>query len=624
MTMFPRTGHSHGIVVRKSLARSIGAGCLFIVALASFALLAQAQTTSGSPDLVISQIYTRGGEAGATYRNDFIEIFNRSNLTLNLIDYSLQLTALVPTSPGGPLVVDAVSLRFVSSRGNIPLNPGQYVLYQFGSSGNNGALLPVTPDATNPQINLVSTSGRVALVKGDTPLVKLGCPVGVDASLVDFAGYGTATCSEGGATIAPPATSNAAVRNNSGCDDTNNNVADFTLNAPVPRNMASSAHLCNSPAPSSTIQFESDHLDPLETPGSVEIFVTRTGDTSASATVQYATTNTSLAAEKTDFTTALGTLRFNAGETRKSFRLIITDDAFTEGTTSFPLTLGSASGSALGTQNVLTINIQPSDPAPAPPNPLDASGSFVRQQYADFLSRDPDSSGLNFWTNEIEGCGADAACREVKRINVSAAFYLSIEFQQTGYLVYRFYKASYPDSVSRPRSFPTYREFWHDTQDIGRGVVIGQTGADALLEANKQAFANEFVTRPEFTARYPQSMTAAQFVDALNMNAGGALSTSERDALVNGLTGGTETRATVLRKVAEDADFQNAEFNRAFVLTQYFGYLRRAPNDAPDTDFSGYDFWLSKLNAFNGNFINAEMVKAFINSNEYRHRFATQ
>ncbi len=81
-------------------------------------------------------------------------------------------------------------------------------------------------------------------------------------------------------------------------------------------------------------------------------------------------------------------------------------------------------------------------------------------------------------------------------------------------------------------------------------------------------------------------------------------------------------RASVLRSVAEDVDLKNAEFNKAFVLMQYFGYLRRNPNDAPDADFSGYNFWLGKLNQFNGNFVNAEMVKAFITSIEYRRRFA--
>lgn len=78
----------------------------------------------------------------------------------------------------------------------------------------------------------------------------------------------------------------------------------------------------------------------------------------------------------------------------------------------------------------------------------------------------------------------------------------------------------------------------------------------------------------------------------------------------------------MLRAVAEDSDLNNSEKNRAFVLMQYFGYLRRNPNDPQDTDYKGFDFWLTKLNEFNGNFVNAEMVKAFITSGEYQQRFA--
>ena len=118
-------------------------------------------------------------------------------------------------------------------------------------------------------------------------------------------------------------------------------------------------------------------------------------------------------------------------------------------------------------------------------------------------------------------------------------------------------------------------------------------------------------------------MAPAEFVDALNANAGGSLSQDERDALVAELTANNNGggRASVLRKVADDADLKAAHFNRAFVLMQYFGYLRRDPNAAPDTNFDGYNFWLSKLNEFGGNYIDAEMVKAFISSDEYRRRF---
>ncbi len=164
-------------------------------------------------------------------------------------------------------------------------------------------------------------------------------------------------------------------------------------------------------------------------------------------------------------------------------------------------------------------------------------------------------------------------------------------------------------------------EFLPDTQAIGQGVIVGQTGWEQQLENNKQAFTSEFVQRSRFTTALPLSLTPAQFVDTLNANAGNPLSQSERDQLVNSLTSAAMTRAQVLRAVAEDPDLNSAESNRAFVLMQFFGYLRRNPNDPQDTDYTGYDFWLGKLNQFNGNFVNADMVKAFITSGEYRSRF---
>jgi uncharacterized protein DUF4214 len=255
------------------------------------------------------------------------------------------------------------------------------------------------------------------------------------------------------------------------------------------------------------------------------------------------------------------------------------------------------------------------------PNPIEHSSDFfVRQQYIDFLNREPDASGLSFWINQISSCGADAQCIDLKRTNVSAAFFLSIEFQQTGYLVHRIYKAAYGNLPGAP--VPLRRnEFVPDTLQIGRGVVVGQTGWEALLEANKQSFAADFVSRSRFTAAFPTTMSAAQFVDTLNQNSDDALSSSERNQLVSELSSGAKNRAQVLRAVAEDADLTRNEFNKAFVLMQYFGYLRRNPNDLPDSNFNGYDFWLAKLNQFNGNFVEAEMVKAFLTSGEYKQRF---
>ncbi len=253
-------------------------------------------------------------------------------------------------------------------------------------------------------------------------------------------------------------------------------------------------------------------------------------------------------------------------------------------------------------------------------NPIDCADFFVRQHYLDFLNRPADDLGLAFWTNQITQCGTNANCIEDKRVNVSAAFFLSIEFQQTGYLVYRMHKAAYGDMPGRPVPL-TRQEFLPDTQRVGQGVVVGAPGWEQQLENNKNAFASEFVARSRFTTAFPLGMTAEQFVDGLNANAGGALSQAERDQLVSELASGAKTRAQVLRSVAEDADLARNEFNKAFVLMQYFAYLRRNPNDAPDANFDGFNFWLNKLNQFNGNFVAADMVKSFISSGEYRQRF---
>jgi hypothetical protein len=600
--------------------------CLFISGLAASARTALAQN-SGSPDLVITQVYTRGGEAGATFRNDYIEIFNRGNVTVNLTDYSLQYVANVPASPGFPGGLTGVTTTFVSSGGSINVNSGQYMLIQLGSSGNNGALLPVTPDfgAFGPNFNLPSNTGRVALVKGSTPLVEFGCPVGLDASVADFFSYGAATCVEGSANFPAPAATVAVIRNAEGCTDTDDNVADFTSAAPNPRNASSTLHPCNRPAPTSSLQFESAAASVNENAGSVEIFVTRAGGVSTPVDVQFAT-NEDIATERSDYTTSLGTLHFDAGETRKSFRVIITNDAIPESDEKLTLTLGyPTNGVALDTRHIMTLTVNDDGDVSTAPNPIDSTDFFVTEHYADFLSRVPDAPGFHFWTNDIDQCGADAHCREVKRINVSAAFFLSIEFQETGYFAYRAYKAAFPDNVSRPRGFARYRELWRDTQEIGRGIVVGVGDWEQQLAANKQAYVEQFVTRPEFLVRYPSTTSPAQFVDALNANTGGVLTQSERDQLVSELTAANNSnagRASVLKKVVENSAFTQGELNRAFVLLQYFGYLRRNPTDTPDTNFSGYDFWLGKLNQFGGNFVQAEMVKAFLSSDEYRSRFA--
>jgi len=323
----------------------------------------------------------------------------------------------------------------------------------------------------------------------------------------------------------------------------------------------------------------------------------------------------------------VGTLNFAAGETSKTISIPIMDDVFAEGAETFTIALSNPAGTALGSPATASLTISDNESVNGTTNPIDGTSFFVRQHYLDFLNREPDPPGFGFWTNEIGLCGMDAQCIEVKRINVSAAFFISIEFQQTGYLVYRLYKTAYGNLPGAPVPLKL-SEFLPDTQKIGQGVIVGQTGWEQQLENNKITFALDFVSRSRFATAYPTTMDPAQFVDALYLNAGVTPSPAERTSVIGEFGSAVNTvdmaaRARVLRRVADNSTFAQQEFNRAFVLMEFFGYLRRNPNDAPEPglNFDGYNFWLGKLNQFGGNFIDAEMVKAFITSIEYRQRF---
>jgi hypothetical protein len=383
-----------------------------------------------------------------------------------------------------------------------------------------------------------------------------------------------------------------------------------------------------------SVQLDSTTATAAESVGSVSINVTRTGSTTGSSTVDYATSDTAgnnscssftgAASAHCDYIQTLGTLTFAAGETSKTILIPIVDDAFAEGSETFTLTLSNVTGASLGTATS-TITIADNDGAGAA-NPIDNANFFVRQHYIDFLNREPDSAGLNFWVNQITSCGSNQACIDEKRINVSAAFFLSIEFQETGYLVYRTYKSAF-GNLTTPPGAPVpivLSDFLRDTQRIGQGVQVNVGDWQTQLENNKQAYMLAFVQRADFLSQYPNTMTATDFVTQLNNRAGGVLSPAEQTTQINNL-GATPSdvtkRSQVLRAVAEDADLKTAEFNKAFVLMQYFGYLRRDPNSFPDVNYDGYNFWLTKLNNFNGNYNAAEMVKSFLVAGEYRGRF---
>jgi hypothetical protein len=168
-------------------------------------------------------------------------------------------------------------------------------------------------------------------------------------------------------------------------------------------------------------------------------------------------------------------------------------------------------------------------------------------------------------------------------------------------------------------------------------VVVGQGNWETTLEQNKQAFARDWVDRADFLAEYPTSLTRDQYVDKLFMRSGASPTTQERNQALNAYDGGSslkEKRANGIRAVIDTGAVYNAQYNAAFVLMQYFGYLRRNPNNPPDSNYEGYDYWLAKMNQYSvaGEDVRdanvafarakrAEMVKAFIVSLEYRGRF---
>jgi hypothetical protein len=236
-------------------------------------------------------------------------------------------------------------------------------------------------------------------------------------------------------------------------------------------------------------------------------------------------------------------------------------------------------------------------------NVIDTPEYFVRQQYLDFLGREPDQGGFDYWDAQISSCNGDSACISAKRIDVSAAFFMSPESQQTGAFVYELYAGT----LGRT---PTFAEFMPD-----RAQVIG----GANLAAAKTSFADGFVQRGEFAAKYPQTITRDQFVDALlqTMNArSGADSSSLRGTLINDYDSGVtqnQSRSLVVSDAVQASAFAQAEYNRAFVLMEYFAYLRRDP------EVNGYNFWLNALNSAPNNY--RGMVCSFITSAEYQRRF---
>jgi hypothetical protein len=356
-----------------------------------------------------------------------------------------------------------------------------------------------------------------------------------------------------------------------------------------------------------TVQFGADHYSAGKGDGSARITVTRTGDTTGAASVDYLTYD-GTAKQRTDYTTASGTLSFAPGEVLKGFDVLITDNVLVEGgDRTVNIVLNNPTGAAVGATSGSVLTIHDAGGGPSTTNPIDIVQFFVRQQYADFLNRAPDDQGLSYWAAGIIQCANDPHCIHDRRIAVSDAFFFEPEFQESGAYVYRLYKAAFGAQ-------PLYDQFMPD-----RARVIG----GLQLDQSKTNLATLFVQRYGFAQDYPE-LGREDFVDHLiktvKNSSGVDLSGKKADILAayNLGTNFAESRGRALRWVADDSAFADSQYNESFVVMEYFGFLRRDP------DRSGEAFWLGKVNSFplHNTDIQHAMACSFITSTEYQQRFS--
>jgi hypothetical protein len=380
----------------------------------------------------------------------------------------------------------------------------------------------------------------------------------------------------------------------------------------------------------STFQFSASSYVVGEGDGSILVTVTRSGSLADAAAVDFSTTD-GTARQKTKYTSAAGTLAFAAGVASRTFRVLLIDNQLAEGEQTLNLLLSNPVGSGLNSPGRALLTISDNDTTLATTNSLDDARYFVTQHYYDFLSRVPDQSGLDFWISQITQCGTDAACLRIQRITVSNAFFYEQEYQQTGSYVVRLYRAAYgnnqpisntdanPQFPNENKKLVNYSAFSTDRARVRGGPSLAQTQLE---------LANAFVLRSQFLARYPSNLDGPAYVDALLATIANDLGvdlSSQRTALIDLFNQGG--RGAVLYRLADDNTMTNpinnralvdAEYNRAFVLTQYFGYLRRNP------DIGGFVFWLGQVNSAPLRSLDKQraMVCSFITSLEYQQRFS--
>jgi hypothetical protein len=365
--------------------------------------------------------------------------------------------------------------------------------------------------------------------------------------------------------------------------------------------------------PPRTIQLSQASYTVDEGAGSLDITVTRSGDTSAPASVKYATGDatdvnfrcdpstpgqaTIAASRKCDYHIAAGTLRFAAGEATRQFTLSIIDDVYVEIPEALTITLSNPVGGTLGENSTAVVTITNNDTYGSQ-NPIDNTRFFVRQLYVDLLSREPEPGGWNGWTTRIDRCGQpDQPPPPCDRVTVSGdGFLRSGEFFDRQFFVLRLYRTG----LGRILRY----------EDVGDLAYVSGFLTDAALELNKQDLVNEIMARAEFSSRY-NGLSDLQFVESLLQTAGITVPADVRQAWITSL-GGTKSRAQVYREVSERPEVSAKYLHEAQVVSAYYGFFTRNPDGA-------YLNYLQRLDA--GEINLSDLANAFINASEYRLRF---
>jgi hypothetical protein len=370
------------------------------------------------------------------------------------------------------------------------------------------------------------------------------------------------------------------------------------------------------------LQFSQGNYSVQENQPTASVTVNRSGDTTSPAAVDYLTSDNSgltpcqsngngIASERCDYATAAGTLRFAAGEASKTILIPIINDAYVESDESFTVKLSNPQGAGLDAAASATVTIQSDDAQTAATNPIDGQAFFIRMQYIDFLGRVAEPAGFDFWNNRMNNCPPGDIC---DRIDTSKRFFESDEFKERGHYVFKLYDGA----LGR---LPKYAEFVPDT------ARLNGTQSPQEQQQSKDAYLLEFINRQEFKTLYGQFLSAnglqatdpSGFVNALCAKAG--ITPASKQTLINNLQSGAKDPAHTLEAfimTPEMSDVGTLFYDRGFITMQYFGYLRRDP------DTAGFNFWQGQL--MNQNSMHYHdyrfMVGGFLNSDEYRFRFA--